>query len=185
MKTTSTSSYALAESHFRNEDFNRAHFLFSKAATLPGVGDLAEVAFFFSARANLAIPTEEATKEALDTLDRLIEESGRLATSARLLKARTLLKSLGKPRECLETLEGIPGKPGDQPEAAFLTAESYRELASEDPALVDQGYWHLSKVSRRPAHTLCAFQSALLSDGSHLSRKWPTRPCLGILSQSG
>ena len=129
---------ALGESNFRNGDFNRAHLLFSETAEQPEAGELAEVALYFSARANLKIPTKEATEEAHAILDDLTQQSGRLATAARLLKARTLLKSQGKPRQCLETLEGIPGKPGDQPEAALLTAEAYRELTGAEPELFDR-----------------------------------------------
>ena len=128
----------LAESHFREKNFNRAHLLYSETAKLPEIGEIAQIANYFSARANLMIPTPESTAEGLETLDRLIEQAGPLATRARLLKARTLLEDSGKPRQCLQTLEGIPGKPGDQPEAAFLTAQAYRELASKNPELVER-----------------------------------------------
>ncbi len=126
---------SLAESTFRNgKNFRRAHVLFTKVANLPNAGELAEVALFFSARASLEIPTSESTGEGHRILDQLIQNAGRLTTQARLLKARTLLKSQGKPRECLQTLQGIPGQPGDQPEAALLTAKAFRELAAKNPA---------------------------------------------------
>ena len=129
---------SLAESFFHNKDYSQAQFLFQKIATLPEVGELREVALFFSARANLAIPTEGATVEGLKTLDQLIQQASRLATSSRLVKARALLEQEGEPEECLKTLDGIPGKPGDHPEAALLTAEAYRQLVSTDPSLTNR-----------------------------------------------
>ena len=128
----------LAESYYRNGDYNRSRFLFSKVASLPNAGDLVELALYFSAVSNLAIPTEKATTNALDTLDNLIQRAGPLASRARLTKARTQLKNLGRAAECLETLEGIPGEPGDQPEAALLSAQAYRELSASDSKLAEK-----------------------------------------------
>lgn len=54
------------------------------------------------------------------------------------MKARALLEQEGEPEECLKTLNGIPGKPGDHPEAALLTAEAYRQLVSTDPSLTNR-----------------------------------------------
>lgn len=123
----------LAESCFQNGDYNRAHFLFSEVVNHSDSGELAELALLYSARSNLLIPTGEATVEALDTLDQVIAKGGPLTNRARLLKARTLLKSLGQAEESLRTLDGIPGRPGDQPEASLLAAEAYRELAATEP----------------------------------------------------
>ena len=129
---------SLAECYFRNGELGPAHVLFAKIAEMPNAGDLTEIALYYSARSNLQIPTPEAIQEAHNTFDLLISQAGPLATAARLLKARTLLRSQGKPRQCLQTLEGIPGNPSDQPEAALLTAEAYRELASEEPELLNR-----------------------------------------------
>lgn len=126
---------SLAECSFQDGNHNRARFLFSKIANLPDAGELAPLSLLYAAHSNLLIPTSEATAEALDILDDIIAQAGPLSTRARLLKARTLLKSLGQAKECLKTLEGIPGKPGDQPEAALLTAQAYRELATNDPKI--------------------------------------------------
>lgn len=123
----------LAESSFQNGDYNRSRFLFAKVATLPEVGELAELSLLYAARSNLLIPTREATVEAFDILDGIIAQAGPLTTRARFLKARNLLKSQGQASECLKILDGIPGKPGDQPEAALLAAEAHRELVSENP----------------------------------------------------
>lgn len=122
----------LAESRFQDGDYNRSRFLFDEVAKLPEVGDLAELSRLYSAHSNLLIPTREATVEALETLDGIIKRAGPLATRARLLKARTLLKSQGQAKESLQALEGIPGEPGDQPEAALLSALAYRELSADD-----------------------------------------------------
>lgn len=123
----------LGESNFRNGNHNRSRFLFSKTAALPDAGELLELALYFNAISNLTIPTEESTTEALDTLDELIERAGPLASRARLRKARTLIDDLGRAQECLQTLDGIPGGPGDQPEAALLAARAHRELSASEP----------------------------------------------------
>jgi lipopolysaccharide biosynthesis regulator YciM len=123
----------LAESSFQNGDYNRSRYLFSRIAELPEAGELAELASLYAAHSNLLIPTSEATGEALDILDKIVKEAGPLASRARLIKARTLLKNLGQAEESLQILQAIPGEPGDQPEAALLKAEAHRELAYDDP----------------------------------------------------
>ena len=128
----------LGESFYRDGEFDRSRILFSKVTSLPDAGELIELALYFNAVSNLAIPTEKATAEALDTLDNLIQRAGPLASRARLTKARTQLKDLGRAEECLETLEGIPGEPGDQPEAALLSAQAYRELSAGDAKLAEK-----------------------------------------------
>lgn len=127
----------LGESRFRNGDFDRARLIFSDVAQLEDAGDLKDIALYYGARSNLAIPSASATTEALATLDELIARSGPLATQARILKARTLLENLGKPSESLEVLENLPGELTDQPEVALLAAEAYRELGSSDPSQYD------------------------------------------------
>ena len=128
----------MAESCFRNGDFNRAKYLFTKTANLPNASQLKELALYFGARANLEIPTKEATIEALETLDNLINRAGPLAAQSRLLKARTLLNSQGDAEGCIAALQGMPGKPGDQPEANLLAAEAYRELSANKPEFSQQ-----------------------------------------------
>ncbi|MDQ8189280.1 tetratricopeptide repeat protein [Roseibacillus persicicus] len=122
----------MAESSYRSENFDRASSLFSKVAALPDAGELTEVALYYCARANLEIPLPEFTEAGLDILDKLITRSGPLATEARLLKARELL-NLGQADESLKVLADIPGDPGDQPEAALLSAKAYREQATNEP----------------------------------------------------
>ena len=122
-----------AESCFRNEDLNRARFLFAKTANLPNASPLKELALYFGARANLKIPTPGATSEALETLDHLINRAGPFAAQSRLLKARTLLDSQENPAECIQALKGMPGKPGDHPEADLLAAKAYRKLSTNKP----------------------------------------------------
>lgn len=128
----------LGESRFRNGDFDRARLLFSEVAESGKASGLEDVALYYTARANLAIPTATATTDALNTLDDLIARSGPLSTDARILKARTLLENLGKPRECLADLRLLPGKLADQPEVALLAAEAYRELGTSDPTQYEE-----------------------------------------------
>jgi hypothetical protein len=124
----------LGESRFRNGDFNRARYLFSEVSAEAESGDLIDIALYFEARANLAIPTGEATTEALTILDRLLDRSGPLASEARILKAHTLLESLVRAEECLQTLTLLPGKLVDHPEALLLAAKAHRDLGTTDEA---------------------------------------------------
>lgn len=123
----------LGESRFRNGDYDRSRLLFSEITKLENASGLEDVALYFIARANLAIPTDTATREALDTLDELSKRSGPLSTQARILKARTLLENLGKPEECLADLALLPGELSDRTDVALLAAEAYRELGTSDP----------------------------------------------------
>ena len=128
----------LAESYYRNGDLGRSRILFAEVAELPNAGELVELALYYNAVSNLGILTEQATTKALDTLDNLILRAGPLASRARLTKARTQLEILGRANDCLQTLEGIPGDPGDQPEAALLSALAYRELSAGNAKLAEK-----------------------------------------------
>jgi len=121
----------LAESYYRNGDHSRARYLFTKTAEREKSSTLGDIALLFAARANLAIPTPEATEEALSILQSLSSNGGPLATDARLLQARTLL-SQGEAQKALDALAYLPGAPGDQPAAALLAADAYRELSSKN-----------------------------------------------------
>lgn len=124
----------LGESYYRNGDNNRARFLFNKVAEMGNAGELRDIALLFGARANLGILSPASRNEALLILKELTSSGGPLTTQARLMLARTYLKSLGQAEECLETLASLPGEPADQPEAALLAAEAHRELGSKTPS---------------------------------------------------
>ncbi|MBK1833746.1 tetratricopeptide repeat protein [Roseibacillus ishigakijimensis] len=140
-----------AESCFREGELSRAEFLFGKIATLTSGTELAEVALLFQARANLAIPTSEATSEALDILDTLIAKQGPLANEARLRKAHTLLHVLGQAESCLETLGDLPSPPGEHRAATLLAAQAHRELAAGDPVVADRAISLYRQLLHDPA----------------------------------
>ena len=126
-----------AECHFRAENFSRAQDLFNKAADLAQGTPLSDIARLMQARSNLAIPTESATQQALTLLGELVEENGELAHDARLTKARTLLRSLSRPRECLSTLNK---QIGEDYQSSLLAAEAYLQLAFDDPKIAEKAY---------------------------------------------
>ncbi|MDP0489723.1 MAG: tetratricopeptide repeat protein [Verrucomicrobiota bacterium JB023] len=122
----------LAESYYQNRDFSRAGQLFTDIAEEVGEGPLQDLAYFYSARASLEIPTPQATDAALGALDRLIAGSGPMATDARILRAETQLNKLGQAEAALATLGSLPNKPEDRPKASLLAAEAHRELGSTE-----------------------------------------------------
>ena len=172
------------ESHYRDGNFDRARVLFSKVATLPDAGELVELALYYRAISNLDIPTDEATTKALDTLDELIQRAGPLASRARLTKARTQV-DLGRAEECLETLEGIPGEPGDQPEAALIAARAYRDLSAGDSKVAEKAVSIYRRLLNDPRTSYqLSNQIHYLLSRTYLESGFPNLaidPCLSVV----